>query len=116
MWIVARFSPREWREPKLCDDCLTERFNRLNDYDEQSCNHETDNAVSENRSDKETRKCECEVASTASSESYLDYEHNYDYAEWKENDFNLSNSFWFVIGALMQQETDLNPKVYSFLQ
>lgn len=30
-----------------------------------------------------------------------------------ENDFTLTNSFWFSIGTLMQQD-DLNPKVYLF--
>lgn len=29
-----------------------------------------------------------------------------------ENDFTLRNSFWFAIGTLMQQGSDLNPKVY----
>jgi ionotropic kainate glutamate receptor 2 len=28
-----------------------------------------------------------------------------------ENDFTLANSFWFTIGTLMQQGSDLNPKV-----
>lgn len=28
-----------------------------------------------------------------------------------ENDFTLTNSFWFAIGTLMQQGSDLNPKV-----
>lgn len=28
-----------------------------------------------------------------------------------ENQFSLSNSFWFTIGTLMQQGSDLNPKV-----
>lgn len=31
-----------------------------------------------------------------------------------ENDFTLTNSFWFSIGTLMQQGSDLNPKVSSF--
>nr|QGW50653.1 ionotropic receptor 11 [Propsilocerus akamusi] len=30
-----------------------------------------------------------------------------------ENHFTLSNSFWFVIGTLMQQGSDLNPKATS---
>lgn len=35
-----------------------------------------------------------------------------------ENDFTLNNSFWFAIGTLMQQGSDLNPKVGNvhFLQ
>lgn len=28
-----------------------------------------------------------------------------------ENDFTIGNSFWFTIGTLMQQGSDLNPKV-----
>lgn len=28
-----------------------------------------------------------------------------------QNDFTLANSFWFTIGTLMQQGSDLNPKV-----
>ncbi|KAL7047464.1 hypothetical protein ACKWTF_002925 [Chironomus riparius] len=30
-----------------------------------------------------------------------------------ENNFTISNSFWFVIGTLMQQGSDLNPKATS---
>lgn len=29
-----------------------------------------------------------------------------------ENDFTLKNSFWFSISTLMQQGSDLNPKVF----
>lgn len=28
-----------------------------------------------------------------------------------ENQFSLSNSFWFAVGTLMQQGSDLNPRV-----
>lgn len=31
----------------------------------------------------------------------------------KENQFSVSNSFWFTIGTLMQQGSDLNPKAAS---
>ncbi|KAA0195824.1 hypothetical protein HAZT_HAZT011419 [Hyalella azteca] len=31
--------------------------------------------------------------------------------ETLSNDFTLANSFWFTIGTLMQQGSDLNPKV-----
>jgi len=30
-----------------------------------------------------------------------------------QNDFTLPNSFWFAIGTLMQQGSDLNPKAAS---
>lgn len=31
-----------------------------------------------------------------------------------ENQFSIANSFWFAIGTLMQQGSDLNPKVIFF--
>lgn len=31
----------------------------------------------------------------------------------KSNDFNLSNSFWFTIGTLMQQGSDVSPRAIS---
>ena len=30
-----------------------------------------------------------------------------------QNDFTLSNSFWFAVGTLMQQGSDLNPRAAS---
>lgn len=30
-----------------------------------------------------------------------------------ENPFSLANSFWFTIGTIMQQGSDLNPKVMT---
>ncbi|CAB3377029.1 Hypothetical predicted protein [Cloeon dipterum] len=62
IWVVARFSPYEWRIPEPC--CL--------------------NALEQ--------ESEPEVY---------------------ENDFTLSNSFWFTIGTLMQQGSDLNPQATS---
>ncbi|XP_015191007.1 PREDICTED: glutamate receptor ionotropic, kainate 2-like isoform X3 [Polistes dominula] len=46
------------------------------------------------------------------------YEWNHPYSchvgpEIIENQFSLSNSFWFTIGTLMQQGSDLNPKATS---
>nr|XP_045621985.1 glutamate receptor ionotropic, kainate 2-like [Procambarus clarkii] len=37
----------------------------------------------------------------------------HDNREVMENDFTLANSFWFTIGTLMQQGSDLNPKAAS---
>ncbi|KAK8390471.1 hypothetical protein O3P69_010275 [Scylla paramamosain] len=37
----------------------------------------------------------------------------HDNKEIMQNDFTLSNSFWFTIGTLMQQGSDLNPKAAS---
>lgn len=33
--------------------------------------------------------------------------------EYRQNEYNLLNSFWFTIGSLMQQGSDLNPKVLT---
>ena len=30
-----------------------------------------------------------------------------------QNDFTLANSFWFTVGTLMQQGSDLNPRAAS---
>jgi hypothetical protein len=32
----------------------------------------------------------------------------------KQNDFTMGNAFWFTIGSLMQQGSDLNPQVSWF--
>ena len=60
IWVVARFSPVEWRVPEPC--CLG-----LHEPEQEP--------------------------------------------EVFENDFTLANSFWFTIGTLMQQGSDLNPQV-----
>lgn len=44
-------------------------------------------------------------------ESVLQHSHNETELLSSTNDFTLSNSFWFMIGTLMQQGSDLNPKV-----
>ncbi|XP_059470880.1 glutamate receptor ionotropic, kainate 2 isoform X4 [Neocloeon triangulifer] len=62
IWVVARFSPYEWRVPEPC--------------------------------------CLGVLEPEAEPEVY-------------ENDFTLSNSFWFTIGTLMQQGSDLNPQATS---
>lgn len=37
IWIVARFSPREWKEMELCDDCLLKKIQEV--YEEEKCEH-----------------------------------------------------------------------------
>jgi ionotropic kainate glutamate receptor 2 len=70
IWLVARFSPKEWTLPQVCP-CSTE----LDDIPEEHHEH------------------------LLSSLLVL------------ENDFTLGNAFWFTIGSLMQQGSELNPKV-----
>lgn len=47
-------------------------------------------------------------------QSNLRHTHNETELLCSKNDFTLSNSFWFMIGTLMQQGSDLNPKVKRF--
>lgn len=47
-------------------------------------------------------------------EANLRHSHNETELLTSTNDFTLSNSFWFMIGTLMQQGSELNPKVKSF--
>ncbi|XP_066905524.1 glutamate receptor ionotropic, kainate 2 isoform X5 [Halyomorpha halys] len=69
IWVVARFSPREWTLPVSCP-CTSgedeEEDGLLVTYDLQL-----------------------------------------------HNDFTLGNAFWFTLGSLMQQGSDLNPKATS---
>lgn len=89
MWIVARFSPHEWKEPELCDECLLEIYpTDFQSDDERSSELDSD-------------VCSCNMDGRA-------------VLEVLENDFTVGNSFWFGIGTLMQQGSDLNPKVQYF--
>ena len=65
IWVVARFSPREWTLPVSCPCTPGEE--------------EEDLLVGGNLQ--------------------------------LHNDFTLGNAFWFTLGSLMQQGSDLNPKV-----
>ncbi|KAF4528382.1 hypothetical protein B566_EDAN017002 [Ephemera danica] len=69
IWVVARFSPREWSTPRSC---------WLDTHDDVICSEQAGGALLV-----------------------------------MENDFTLANSFWFTIGSLMQQGSDLNPKATS---
>lgn len=109
MWIVARFSPYEWHLPLPCDhdhDCDYEHdpetghngYEHVHDHDiPDHCEHdhmhmhEHDHHQHEDEDDPYASR----IASLLVA----------------ENDFTLANSFWFAIGTLMQQGSDLNPKV-----
>lgn len=120
MWIAARFSPREWKEVELCDDCLYEMYAAL--YGE--CNHlsceETSSISSESG-----EICPGQLAGEIESVGDACVEHEVENdrerlgdkgSDVLENDFTVGNSFWFAIGSLMQQGSELNPKVqYLFL-
>ncbi|XP_076287771.1 glutamate receptor ionotropic, kainate 2 isoform X8 [Lasioglossum baleicum] len=75
IWIVARFSPYEWGEPRACPSC----------------------------------KCPLQGGHV----SALDPDSDDIPLLRTVNEFTLANSFWFMVGTLMQQGSDLNPKATS---
>ncbi|KAL7726785.1 hypothetical protein ACLKA6_001499 [Drosophila palustris] len=116
IWIVARLSPVEWVHSKpacsmACDHML-HKIQRANDIQDQleltslqlreSNENENDNA---NANDDAVDK----------DNAYYDGSESEDTLELVsvQNDFTLKNSFWFAIGALMQQGADLYPRATS---
>jgi len=82
IWIVARFSPMEWKERELCDECLL-------------------------------KKLDCGSNSSGIGSDESDDDREVVTLDMLENGFTLGNSFWFAIGSLMQQGSDLNPEVFN---
>ncbi|GJQ67716.1 hypothetical protein Trydic_g16537 [Trypoxylus dichotomus] len=119
MWIVARFSPCEWREPTLCEDCLAKKYETL--YGRCIHLHIGNPTNSNESSIQENEECLCEHKNVLLGDDEIEFvpdpcsshEHDDEIAtlDVLENSFTASNSFWFAIGSLMQQESDLNPKV-----
>lgn len=65
-------------------------------------------------SPKEWTLSPCSCSGSAHAEPFDDKETpllRYTYEHVLQNDFTLGNAFWFTIGSLMQQGSDLNPKV-----
>lgn len=135
IWIVARFSPFEWQtnkptcpmasstsrttsyykgldaETHICDCDALEMANTQ--YCSQPGHFEetiSQFGTSEDYLQKDDRREENE-------ESFCDNIHNHEVTAELisiENDFTLTNSFWFAVGTLMQQGSDLNPQVLFF--
>ena len=99
MWVVARFTPYEWHD-NLNGSGVGSRCHH--------CHHYLSGSVSS--------------IGAANQISLREHQHNPDVMMASEqpvlassNDFSLANSFWFTIGTLMQQGSDLNPKVFGYL-
>lgn len=109
MWIVARFSPIEWKEPELCDDCLLASVDPTYEAEYRCEEHTRDSSGigSDNNSGSSSPVYEREHVTDA----MLGCNHESVHLSVLENDFTIGNSFWFGIGTLMQQGSDLNPKV-----
>lgn len=120
MWIVARFSPLEWKEPELCDDCLLEKIIQdelgdggdFNPCEGHSC--ESSNTGSDCNAREHNRFAE-DYVFISSKRINSEVENDNLHLSVLENDFTIGNSFWFAIGTLMQQGSDLNPKVQYLL-
>ncbi|XP_025836785.1 glutamate receptor ionotropic, kainate 1-like [Agrilus planipennis] len=109
IWFVARCSPSEWKELELCDDCMERKLLAADCFDEDCCSYHSSGFGSESSSRRGSDIVEEDFA-IVSSTYYPAYE---GYTDVLQNDFSLGNSFWFAIGTLMQQGSDLNPKATS---
>ncbi|XP_056633755.1 glutamate receptor ionotropic, kainate 2 isoform X2 [Diorhabda carinulata] len=134
IWIAARVSPKEWREIEPCDECLwkkygeeCEHFSYDGDGTSGICSDETDDEDSEGYFIDKMHRNLSPVDNISCKHDKVDFiceheheqEREYELEECGksldvlENGFTLGNSFWFAIGSLMQQGSDLNPKATS---
>ncbi|XP_041564570.1 glutamate receptor ionotropic, kainate 2 isoform X1 [Drosophila elegans] len=134
IWIVARLSPIEWVNSKppcsmACDhilreiqkeNCFDEQLElihrkRISEHDEEVYLN-TDHKISKSNNYIEHDDTLCghglpfppsnDVDEDASDDNTVDLVRI-------QNNFTLKNSFWFAIGALMQQGSDLYPRATS---
>lgn len=119
--IVARFSPGEWREPELCEECELKKMALIYGEDFHYCDESSSAASSGIGSGPQSRR-ESQIVADDEIEFVDDpctaHEHDDEMAalEYRQNEYTLLNSFWFTIGSLMQQGSDLNPKVPRLLR
>ncbi|XP_032289066.1 glutamate receptor ionotropic, kainate 2 isoform X2 [Drosophila virilis] len=136
IWIVARLSPMEWVRSKpacsmACDHMLRKIRKANNDYDQLELKS------FDNDRDPDTKCCKEHINNLKLNDEHTANNHDnaatVDYfikptvlqdddeeddddpleLESVQNDFTLKNSFWFAIGALMQQGADLYPRATS---
>lgn len=113
IWIVARLSPMEWVRSKpacsmACDHMLRKirKANNAYDHFELKLIANPTNDGTHNNDDNNDAKDDIDVDLDDNSDSDDTLE-----LETVQNNFTLKNSFWFAIGALMQQGADLYPRV-----
>ncbi|XP_071050380.1 glutamate receptor ionotropic, kainate 2 isoform X5 [Onthophagus taurus] len=125
IWIVARFSPYEWNEPELCEDCLVKKYEVVYGQCFHPCGVDDDND-SGNSSGESLLNVATAIERpqfSAMNDDEIEFlpdpcsshEHADEVAtlEVLQNNFTALNSLWFAIGSLMQQGSDLNPKATS---
>ena len=113
IWIVAGFSPREWREPQPCDDCLLlEKHPSVLSSSGIGSDQAGDDLLSPPPSPPSDNDNVIDGVIESVNDACRSHEHPAGRTlEILENGFTVGNSFWFAIGSLMQQGSDLNPKV-----
>lgn len=139
IWMVARLSPVEWRNiTSLCyeydepsdDVCPHSHSHSHNAIDMDRDNMHIDNLMRSNSHHNSICHTDNHDHNAITAFNQMDVEDNDDIIVDKDdeylgcnethddihlncyiNEFTLFNSFWFTIGTLMQQGSDLNPKV-----
>ncbi|XP_064537513.1 glutamate receptor ionotropic, kainate 2 isoform X3 [Drosophila montana] len=129
IWIVARLSPMEWVRSKpacsmACDHMLRKIRKANNAYDQLELksfagpnDKKLDDEHTANNHDN-APTVDYFIKPPAIQEDTEDDDDENDLddpleLESVQNDFTLKNSFWFAIGALMQQGADLYPRATS---
>lgn len=131
IWIVARLSPVEWVHSKpacsmACDHMLNKirKAHEFQDQLELSRFRDNNHDISPYNNDHDDNDIDAaglnEYATNHNDDhDNINKDNAYDGNESEDslelvsvqNDFTLKNSFWFAIGALMQQGADLYPRV-----
>ncbi|XP_017869146.1 PREDICTED: glutamate receptor ionotropic, kainate 2 isoform X2 [Drosophila arizonae] len=115
IWIVARLSPMEWVRSKpactmACDHMLRKIRKANNAYDHfelKFIENPTNNGTHKNDDNNDANDViDVDLGDNSDSDDTLEL-------ETVQNSFTLKNSFWFAIGALMQQGADLYPRATS---
>ncbi|XP_070143784.1 glutamate receptor ionotropic, kainate 2 isoform X2 [Drosophila kikkawai] len=120
IWIVARLSPIEWVNAKppcsrACDHILREIQKENNCFDDEQLEMaERTRKMSENSELCLNSDNKFHDHQEAKVDEYdaSDDDNTVDLIRI-QNNFTLKNSFWFAIGALMQQGSDLYPRATS---
>ena len=114
MWVVARFTPYEWHhadgDQHRCH-CNLHLHHPLHDDQLQQQQYHQQQQISICPATTPSIPCDS-VIYHHDHQQYNQGEQEPMVTLARSNDFSLANSFWFTIGTLMQQGSDLNPKVF----
>ncbi|XP_034111917.2 glutamate receptor ionotropic, kainate 2 isoform X2 [Drosophila albomicans] len=118
IWIVARVSPFEWVHSKPSCSMACDQRIRMSNYIKEPLGLESlrnRDFIQDNIDviTLENFASDCNNISTLySGEDGIEADDTLELVS-VQNDFTLKNSFWFAIGALMQQGADLYPRATS---